>query len=278
MVPQIKKLIISGGGIKGLTVLGAIDHLDEKIKLLTTTKTIIGSSIGAYIGFFLSIGLSIKKIRAIFTNLNFNDFQTMDIKLFLEKFGLDDGTKFASLLKATIISQNLNPTMTFIDLEKISKYDLLIIGTNISQSKAEIFSSKTTPTMEVALALRISGGYPFAFTPVEINGDLYADGAIACPLASHLVTNEEQDTTLGLAIHRGYKRYETESLHNYIISVISCIVDSLSDANVKNLKNVIEFSFPLSALSFDVCKEEKDNMVEYGKKQAEKWLENIVKK
>jgi lactoylglutathione lyase len=92
-IPKIKKLILSGGGIKGIAIASALETLDDKIQLFSTVREIIGSSIGAYIAFFICIGVSLRKIRVIFENIRLDQFQEFDMKMFISKFGFDEGNK-----------------------------------------------------------------------------------------------------------------------------------------------------------------------------------------
>jgi len=272
---KIRKLILSGGGIKGIAICGAIEKLDDEINLLKYVKTVIGTSIGAYIAFFLAIGLSLRKIKVIFENINFEEYQEFDFKLLLSKYGLDEGNKLLSLVKATITTQNLNPCITFKELAEKSKYDLIIVGTNVNTSRAVYFSAKDTPEMSICTALRISGGYPFAFTPVEINGDLYADGGIVSPIASELITKKERNKTLAIVLHRGFSRYKTDNIQLYSFGVISCMIDSLVDSKLANLKHYIIISYPLNSLELGIDKEEKNKMMDFGREKAKAWIDNF---
>ena len=53
---HFKKLLISGGGVKGLAICGVLEWLQENTKILDSVEEIYGSSIGAYIGFFYGLG------------------------------------------------------------------------------------------------------------------------------------------------------------------------------------------------------------------------------
>jgi len=277
-IPKIKKLILSGGGIKGIAICGAIEKLDEQIKLLSTVKTIIGTSVSSYIAFFLAIGLPIRKIRLIFESINFSEFQEFDIKLLISKFGLDEGNKFQSFIKATMITQNIDPNITFKQLQEISKYEIIIVGANITNSKPAYFSAKDTPDMQVCTAMRISGGYPLAFTPIELDGELYADGGLVSPIASELITKKDKKHTLGIVLHRGYKKCEVNELQEYGLRVISCLVDSLLDSKLMLLKHYIMISYPINSMDLDIGKEDKINMVECGKLKAEEWIKHFSEK
>jgi predicted acylesterase/phospholipase RssA len=270
-----KKLLISGGGIKGLAICGVLEWLQENTKILDSIEEIYGSSIGAYIGFFIGLGISFKNIAEIF-EIDLIEFTDIDIKLFLDEFGFDKGTKFSNLLKATIKIKGFSPTMTFEEFQTISKYKLFVSATNINKAQIEYFSVDTHPKMEVVMALRISGSYPVAFTPIRIGNDLYADGAIISPIPCDLIKKEDKKRTLCIVNHRSINNNNTDTLHSYILSVISCIVDSLTDKNVESMKHVITLQYPLHAMDFGISFEEKLKMIEYGKERAQEWWKKNI--
>ena len=270
-----KKLLISGGGIKGLAICGVLEWLQENTKILDSIEEIYGSSIGAYIGFFIGLGISFKNIAEIF-EIDLIEFTDIDIKLFLDEFGFDKGTKFSNLLKATIKIKGFSPTMTFEEFQTISKYKLFVSATNINKAQIEYFSVDTHPKMEVVMALRISGSYPVAFTPIRIGNDLYADGAIISPIPCDLIIKEDKKRTLCIVNHRSINNNNTDTLHSYILSVISCIVDSLTDKNVESMKHVITLQYPLHAMDFGISFEEKLKMIEYGKERAQEWWKKNI--
>jgi len=238
-IPKIRKLILSGGGIKGIAIASALETLDDKIQLFSTVREIIGSSIGAYIAFFICIGVSLRKIRVVFENISLDQFQEFDMKMFISKFGFDEGSKMMNFVKAIIQTQGINPDITFRELKKISKYRLIITASNISRSAPKYFSAKETPDFSVLMALRISGGYPFAFTPVEIDGELYSDGAIISPIASSIINKKDRKRTLAILCSRPNSQNNIESIYQYILNVIYCIVDSLTEQLAKQLKHKV---------------------------------------
>ena len=62
-----EKLVISGGGIKGLSGLGALQYLEDN-KLLESINTYIGTSIGGIILYLLAIGYKPIEIIVYFCN------------------------------------------------------------------------------------------------------------------------------------------------------------------------------------------------------------------
>ena len=81
---HFKKLLISGGGVKGLAICGVLEWLQENTKILDSIEEIYGSSIGSYIGFFIGIGISFKRIQELF-KMDLMEFLDIDIKIFLEE-------------------------------------------------------------------------------------------------------------------------------------------------------------------------------------------------
>jgi predicted acylesterase/phospholipase RssA len=274
-IPKIKKLILSGGGIKGIAIASALETLDNEIQLFSSVKQIIGSSIGAYIAFFICIGVSLRKIRVIFENIRLDQFQEFDMKMFISKFGFDEGNKMMNFVKAIIQTQGIDPNITFKQLKKISKYRLIITASNISRSAPKYFSSKNTPDFPILIALRISGGYPFAFTPVEIDGELYSDGAIISPIASSIITKKEKKTTLAIICSRPTDEIKIESIYQYILGVIYCIVDSLTEQLVKQLKYKVVIQSSIPSMKFNITEEECLLLEKIGEDSAREWLSNI---
>jgi predicted acylesterase/phospholipase RssA len=273
-IPKIKKLILSGGGIKGIAIASALETLDNEIKLFSTVKEIIGSSIGAYIAFFICIGVSLRKIRIVFENIRLDQFQEFDMKMFISKFGFDEGSKMMNFVKAIIQTQGIDPKITFRQLKKISKYRLIITASNISRSAPKYFSAKETPDFPILTALRISGGYPFAFTPVEIDGELFSDGAIISPIASSIITKKEKKKTLAILCSRPTDEIKIESIYQYILGVIYCIVDSLTEQLVKQLKYKVVIQSSIPSMKFNITEEECALLEKTGEDSAKEWLSN----
>ena len=60
-------LVLSGGGVKGILMLGAIQYMIDN-RLLEKTTTYIGTSVGAMIGYLLAIGYTPIEIVAYLCN------------------------------------------------------------------------------------------------------------------------------------------------------------------------------------------------------------------
>src|SRR5437868_2977297 len=85
---KINKLVLSGGGAKGYAYIGLIQYLEEA-HLLPQIRTILGTSIGALFGTMIAIGLTSREMVGIFSQYNYQDYESLDLMSIFEKFGVD---------------------------------------------------------------------------------------------------------------------------------------------------------------------------------------------
>jgi NTE family protein len=203
MYPSIKNLVFEGGGILGISYLGAVDYLDE-IGILPQIEKVAGSSAGAITACLLSFNSSFNELKLMVSSLDYkkipqkeasdlrgvsDDFKVEFEKLFgdinciyrlINNYGWYSTGYFYEWIKEIIAKQfdkkKKQPPYTFEDFEnedihlnnRIFK-DLYIIGTDISYKTSVVFSYATTQKMEVAEAVRISMSIPFYFEAVKIS-------------------------------------------------------------------------------------------------------------
>lgn len=169
------KLVLSGGGIKGISHLGVLQWMDDR-KILDKFDTIIGTSIGALIGSLITIGY---KPKDIFDFINLLDFKKLDGKKpdnFFKKFGLDDGNKIRSVIELMFEDRNISKNITFNELFDKTKINLIITTTCVNDKKSCYYSKDTYPNMKVIQALRMSISIPLYFMPEVFENKMYIDG------------------------------------------------------------------------------------------------------
>ncbi len=199
-----KNLVLEGGGVRGLAYAGVFSVLEEK-NILPQIENVGGSSAGAIAGMMVSIGYSAKEIDSLMIELpiqKFNDGKWGIVgkyKRFKNDFGIYKGEAFEKWLQQLVAYKTGNPLLTFDQLHQMhlnnSFYkDFYCTGTNLSKQQLEVFSYFNTPTMPLALAVRISGGVPLYFEPVALDNRLqkikkndstsfvnyYVDGGMLC--------------------------------------------------------------------------------------------------
>lgn len=149
-------LVLSGGGVRGVAHAGVIQVLEEEGIQITH---IAGASAGSIVGALYAAGHSPKEILQFFLHTQLFKLSNYAFK----KPGVLDTDKFISIFKQYFKSD------TFELLEK----KLYIVATDIENAKSHVFHSG--PLIKAILA---SSAFPMLFSPVTIDGVLYADGGI----------------------------------------------------------------------------------------------------
>ena len=72
-----RRIVLSGGGIRALAHLGALDVLEKK-GYLKNVKEYVGVSAGAFVGFSICIGYTISELRMLCSVFDFGLIRSVD--------------------------------------------------------------------------------------------------------------------------------------------------------------------------------------------------------
>lgn len=303
-------LVLSGGGIKGIAYVGAIQELDKMGVLYDADgnfkiKGIAGSSAGTIIAVLLAIGYKPDEINNIMNEMDFASI--VDDKIgylrdgynFITKYGICEGNTIMKMMGKLIKAKTGNADYTLIDLYKEKKIKLIITATNLNKRKT-IYMYHDHPETQYAnislrTCIRISTSVPFLFEPYELNGCLYCDGGVLDNFPIHCFDDPDNpgsleekycDNTpnfkvLGLRLssntHEKNKINKIGNLYDYAYSFI----DSYSTENDRKVyikSNYIRTVFiltkkyPLS--KFDLTTDEKNDLINCGSKYVKEYFEN----
>lgn len=213
-----KRIALSGGGMKGIAHIGALEVLEER-GLLKCVKEYIGTSVGALISFCICIGYTLKEIRSIAFELDFSLTQNFDldnVMLCIERFGIEDGANVDKLFTVLLKAKHISPTITFEEFgEQFPDAPLLrVYAVEIHSAMIHEFSRKKTPRAEIKMAIRASTAIPVYFPPIcDISSNnLYVDGGLIAHFPFHHLTAEERSETLGIAFDKGAKSIPLSSM------------------------------------------------------------------
>ena len=197
MQRHFTRLGLSGGGIKGILHVGALQEL-SKHQPLDFPNGVYGSSIGSIIGTYIAFGLPIEKLPELTK-------KHLSTKNFIPSIGLYD---IASCLsKKGLFSMNyLEKTICDVFNEggldirnKVigdAKMPLFIVASNVTKGKPTIFS-KNVSLLE---AIKCSCCVPGVFKPQVLYNQVYVDGDFFSPNISGIVPIS--DDTLILILPR----------------------------------------------------------------------------
>ena len=243
-----KRLIISGGGIKGIMALGVVDYLSENL-YMDNISTFIGVSIGSVIATGLVLGYTSKELYDIFENINLseNNFSFLN---FLKNFGFHDCNDIVKLIIQAVISKGFKKNITFGELYTLTSKNLVIVSTNINRYRTEYFSHLTTPDMQVLSAIRLSINIPFYFNAVSYKDDFYIDGAMTdnFPVDPHYPDNtpfpDNQEKSIIIKIiskeilnYNNEKRHSITNFVSYAASIFQLVISLNDILRMKNVSN-----------------------------------------
>jgi len=149
-------LVLSGGGVRGMAHIGMIRAMNE---FGITAKVVSGSSVGALVGALYANGNSVEDMLSFFKETPLFKYNFITIL----KPGFLDTDRYFNTFKGYF------PEDSFDALER----KLHVVATNLQQGEQTFFSEG-----QLIRPLLASAALPPVFSPVHLNGQLYADGGI----------------------------------------------------------------------------------------------------
>jgi len=196
---NIKHLVLSGGGMLGISYIGLVKYLEENLSNSATQNliSITGCSAGAIFASLISIGYTSKELNAIVKIMNFKEYMNINaesILNFMKLKGLESGKNLINFLKKYIKDKCGNEDITFKEIKEKFNIELQIGVTNLTQYKFEIMNSINTPDIPIHKAISASIAIPFVFEPIVIGDDIYCDGGILnnLPIENLIIFNNKQ--------------------------------------------------------------------------------------
>ena len=269
---NITCLCFSGGGIKGISFIGALERLiEKKLIYLNNINLFVGTSVGSMIAFLLCLDIDIQEIKDFVLTFNFSKLTgEIDCLNLFEQYGINNGERIKLIfIKFLEIKYNIKDA-TFEELYKLTNKKLIIIGTNISKSCEKIFSVDLTPTFSVINAIRISISIPIVFTPVTIDNDVFVDGAL---VNNFPINHCPENQTIGLYI-KNSKECTVNSIQSLVIQCLSITSDTISEIYInKYKKNIIKIINPnYEFTKFDLSLDYKKSLLTLGHESINEYI------
>jgi predicted acylesterase/phospholipase RssA len=198
---HIENIVLSGGGVKGLVHIGALQILEE-LNLLNQIKKYCGSSIGGFICLLLNLEFNVSDIERLFLCINPNsivNFNPDNINNLFDKLGCENMDKVKHIIEIILRQKTNNHNLTFMELYNLTHKELTITGSCISHYRVSYFNWKTTPNMSVVEALKITMCFPYMFEPIVNNNKSYVDGGVCSNFPIEFF-KDEIDKTLGIVL------------------------------------------------------------------------------
>ena len=268
------KMVISGGGINGIAIVGAISEF-SKYYDINEIKEIIGVSVGSIIALLIAVGYKMNEIENLFEEIEMNKFTEYDFENVFYSYGIDSGEMSKRLLKAVVANKKYDVGLTFKQLYEKRNIKLIITVTNLSLGRAEFLCIDNHPNMPIVDAVRISMSFPLMYTPVKYENNMYIDGGVLAPYPIEYFEGAED--VIGFLINRsGKRKYETDSLDKYLYSLLFIILDVYQDKHYIGYEDKTVFMEKKdlidNVMSFNLSREIKKDLMEKGKKCFVKYI------
>ena len=140
---KIKHLVLSGGGLLGISYIGLFKYFEEN-NTLSDIKTITGCSAGAIFGSLLSIGYTYKELDTIVKSMVFKDYLKINVDSllnFMHTKGFESGKNLSTFIKNSIKEKTGDENITFSQIQEKYNIKLQIGVTNLTKSKFEWWDS-----------------------------------------------------------------------------------------------------------------------------------------
>lgn len=166
-------LVLSGGGVKGVATLGALETL-RAAGYLSNVRRVVGTSAGALVGTLVATR---RDFRGALATIGAHGYRPdFDFDRLSREFGIDNGQTIEQLLAALMHADDA--ALTLEGVRRKYGVDLVVCVTNVSRRRAEYLGPDTHPDMPVLLAVRMSCTVPLYFGAVRHEGCWYVDGSI----------------------------------------------------------------------------------------------------
>lgn len=248
-------LVLSGGGMRGIAHIGVLKAMQE---FEIEANIISGTSMGALIGAMYAANIPPDKMINLFHSISIFSFRNYTYR----KPGLLDTLKFRKYFSDYFTEDS------FEHLDR----ELIVNSTDILTGKHKIFTKgKLFDTVLSSIA------YPGMFSPVEVNGRLYADGGITNNFPVETI-QWQSDIIIGSYVNP-LRKIEKSSLKNSFamiervlqISMYTMEVDSFYIADIFIMPQELSH-FPLFSLKH--IQKAYDLGYNEAKKQIQRYIDN----
>lgn len=243
-------IVLSGGGMHGFNLLGALAYLEDK-EYLKNVTTYIGTSIGGMIGYLMLLGYTPIELVIYFQRKNIgNSLGQFNLISMINGEGASSFSPLQTHLEKLTV-EKIGQFITMGDLkEKLGKR-LVVCTYNISEDRVEYLTPETHPTLPCLTALRMTSNLPFVFEDFKYLGSYYIDGAVADNFPIGQVSEGEKAIGISLETKSKFvKKSEENNFLEYIFHLMLIPINKDFDKKVEDANRAGHNVIRLSKKSF----------------------------
>ncbi|MDA1474877.1 patatin-like phospholipase family protein [Bacillus changyiensis] len=280
--------VFSGGGVKGIALVGAYETLEEKGFRF---KRLAGTSAGSIIASFITAGYTSLEIRRIIEELNelelldqrysFYPLKILKWVSIYWRLGLYKGDKLESWIEEKLKAKGIS---VFGDFEQGK---LKLIASDLTNGRMIVLPDDLTKyglnpdRFSVARAVRMSCSIPYFFQPVKLKSSagvsVVVDGGVLSNFPIWLFPDKKRPV-LGVTLMPNIKE-KPKNVVNNAFELFGALFETMKEAHdarhisSKHERNIIFLPVEeIVSTEFTVSKEKKLALIELGKKRTEIFL------
>lgn len=261
---MIKNLVLSGGSSKGYTYLGVLKAFTEE--QFPSIENFVGTSIGSIFASLFAMNFTYNNLME-FIHIPV-EIKDLNIEYLFDNFGFCSGDELICHF-CNIIKTRYDIDITFEDLYKITKNNLIICVLNINTKKIEYISKDTYPSMKIIDAIRYAITIPFVFTCKKYNDEyMFVDASVMENISFNGYKPKE---TLGILLKGNKPVVKIDSLESYTMRIIDCLKHSHNKYDKKY--RVLEIKCDnINTLDFSLPKDKIEYLIDNGYKNTLNFL------
>ncbi|MFT8322921.1 MAG: patatin-like phospholipase family protein [Bacillus sp. (in: firmicutes)] len=275
--------VFSGGGIKGLALIGAYEVVEQKGFQFTR---LAGTSAGSIVAAFIAAKYTSEEIKSLLENLDLRSFMD-ERKLLIPfpiakwifiywKLGLYKGNELEKWLEEKLAAKGLR---TFADVPLQS---LRFIASDISNGVLVVLPDDLPKYgidpryFSIAKAIRMSCSLPYFFEPVKLGAgkSIIVDGGVLSNFPMWLFDQENVMKTrpvLGVKLSHHISEHPEHIIKN-AVQLFGAMFETMKDAHDsryisrKHAKNIIFIPTEgVVSTEFSLTKEKKEELIQLGR-------------
>lgn len=283
-------LYLAGGGLAGLSYVGAYECLEREGRL-NTIMHFGGVSIGALFAALFAMHIDVNElrdyVRAFASSPDTTSIPVASPMDIWNHFGYAEVDPYIAkpiqhFLKAKY--GYVAPQISFVEFAKLTGKTLAVTATNLATNKVQVFSVDHTPHACVIRAVCASACVPFLFKPVLIDDDAYVDGGVSSELPPLPFDETHENSSLALILGPGRALAASNKNPTTFLEYLKAVVVS-TFANLRSLRfykhklvfedNPLDFlplSFSKNKITIQIAPESVDASFAYGYDVMYKYL------
>jgi predicted acylesterase/phospholipase RssA len=283
---NIKHLVLSGGGIWGFSLYGALrESAKAQFWNVDNLKTIYSTSVGTMMSVMISLKYDWETLDDFLIKRPWNQvfpFNLYSIVSSVEKRGIFDKQCIHDMFAPLLKGKDLSLDITMKEFYEYSGIEIHCFSTEMNEhnfTKVD-FSWKTHPDWKLLDVVYCSSCLPILFAPFLQEDKCYIDGAILSnyPLTECISMVDDPDEIFGIkkTHNENQRKVDTKSsLFEYLFYFIRIVVGQMeTNQNDVEIKNQIEIKADATNLCdifmVSTSMDERMKLIDYGAKLWDK--------